>query len=102
MVGAGEDRAPALLASHTSRLSVSCALWNSNGTLATTSYDDTVKLYKFPDAHTWAAPPPPPSSSGKGKGKGKGKVVETETETETEVKEIEPAHVIRHNNQTGR
>lgn len=91
MVGEGEDRAPALLASHTSRLSVSCALWNGNGTLATTSYDDTVKLYKFPDAHTWAAPPSPER-----KGKGKGK------EVETEVKEIEPAHVIRHNNQTGR
>ncbi|KAH0609323.1 uncharacterized protein H6S33_012809 [Morchella sextelata] len=87
MVGEGEGRAPALLASHTSRLSVSCALWNSNGTLATTSYDDTVKLYKFPDAHTWAAPP-----AARGKGK----------EKEAEVKEIEPAHVIRHNNQTGR
>ncbi|KAH8146059.1 uncharacterized protein LAJ45_09981 [Morchella importuna] len=71
MVGEGEDRAPALLASHTSRLSVSCALWNGNGTLATTSYDDT-------------------------EGEGEGK------EVETEVKEIEPAHVIRHNNQTGR
>lgn len=74
--GTGEDRSPALLAENVSRLSVSCALWNSNGTLATTSYDDTVKLYKFPSALTWEA----------------GAAAE----------QIEPTHTVRHNNQTGR
>lgn len=74
--GTGEDRSPDLLAEHKSQLSVSCALWNSNGTLATTSYDDTVKLYKFPDAINWGA----------------GDTVE----------QMEPTHTVKHNNQTGR
>lgn len=74
--GTGDDKSPDLLAENTSRLSVSCALWNSNGTLATTSYDDTVKLYKFPDAPTW--------------------------EAGSTVKQMEPTHTVKHNNQTGR
>ena len=33
------------VASHSSRLSVSSAMWSRTGKLATTSYDDTVKIY---------------------------------------------------------
>ncbi|KAI5794916.1 WD repeat-containing protein [Pyronema domesticum] len=62
------------VASHTSRLSVSSAMWSSSGKLATTSYDDTVKIYS----------PSLASFSG------------------DEEQEIEPEAVIPHNNQTGR
>jgi hypothetical protein len=58
--------------SHDSRLSVSAAMWSSTGKLATTSYDDTVKIYN------------PTVLLGKGAGK------------------LEPEHIIKHNNQTGR
>lgn len=99
LAGTGEGRRPALLGSHTSRLSVSCALWSGGGTLATTSYDDTIKLYHFPNALSWGA-----DSAGKEKGKGKVKVkkeVVAEDDGE-ESPEIEPTYTIRHNNQTGR
>ncbi|KAG0641171.1 WD40-repeat-containing domain protein [Tuber brumale] len=71
-----EYRTPALVAEHPSRLSVSCALWSSSGSLATTSYDDTIKIYKFPDAVRWG----PTSNFGT----------------------VEPDVTISHNNQTGR
>lgn len=35
------------------RLSVSSANWNSKGDIATSSYDDTVRIYKFPESHGW-------------------------------------------------
>ncbi|CAZ81780.1 unnamed protein product [Tuber melanosporum] len=53
VVKTSEYRTLALVAEHPSRLSVSCALWSSTGSLATTSYDDTIKIYKFPDAVRW-------------------------------------------------
>ncbi|KAF8247718.1 WD40 repeat-like protein [Wilcoxina mikolae CBS 423.85] len=59
--------------SHDSRLSVSAAMWSSTGKLATTSYDDTVKIYN-------------PTSLLQEKRKG----------------ELEPEFVVKHNNQTGR
>lgn len=74
--GGDGDRTLALVGQNTSRLSVSCALWSSTGSLATASYDDTVKIYKFPGATEW------------GVGKDLGK--------------IEPDVTIPHNNQTGR
>lgn len=71
------------LASHESRLSVSSAIWSATGKLATTSYDDTVKIYN-PLALLGAG-----ASAGPGTGTGT-------------VLELEPEHVIPHNNQTGR
>jgi WD40 repeat protein len=65
------------VASHTSRLSVSSAMWSSSGKLATTSYDDTVKIYN-PPLSSWSS------------------------DSAQEEQEIEPESVIPHNNQTGR
>ncbi|EWC47994.1 hypothetical protein DRE_02876 [Drechslerella stenobrocha 248] len=76
IVGKADAAKPHLVAEHASRLSVSSAVWSSNGKLATTSYDDTVKVFDFSDSKSW--------------------------KTGHEITEIEPATVIRHNNQTGR
>jgi WD40 repeat protein len=75
--GKGDDRAPALVGEHGSRLSVSHAAWSAGGHLATSSYDDTVKVYSFPDAGTWKAG------------------------HELDEAAMNPTHMIRHNNQTG-
>ena len=76
--GRGDERRPALIGEHESRLSVSHASWSSGGHLATSSYDDTVKIYNFPDAGSWA----PGQTLGE--------------------KAMRPAQQVRHNNQTGR
>ena len=73
--GKGDERAPALVAEHESRLSISHAAWSAGGHLATSSYDDTIKIYSFPDCASWKAGESVP---------------------------MEPTHVVRHNNQTGR
>ncbi|KAL5598316.1 hypothetical protein BROUX41_003625 [Berkeleyomyces rouxiae] len=70
---------PALLGSHSSRLSVSHAAWSAGGHVATSSYDDTIKIYDFGQACGGWAP---------------GKALDADA--------LEPTHVIRHNNQTGR
>jgi WD40 repeat protein len=74
--GKGDLRHPALLGEHESRLSVSHASWSAGGYVATSSYDDTIKIYNFSDANTW--------------------------KPGHDIKSMEPAHQIRHNNQTGR
>lgn len=76
--GRGDARAPALLGEHESRLSVSHASWNSAGDVATSSYDDRIKIYSFADAGGWAA----------------GAALDG--------KRMEPTRQIPHNNQTGR
>ncbi|KAK4151377.1 DNA damage-binding protein CMR1 [Chaetomidium leptoderma] len=76
--GKGDARAPALLGSHDSRLSVSHASWSSAGHVATSSYDDRIKIYSFPDAGQWSA----------------GAALSE--------KQMAPARQIPHNNQTGR
>ncbi|KAK0648313.1 WD40-repeat-containing domain protein [Cercophora newfieldiana] len=76
--GKGDLRHPQLLGEHTSRLSVSHASWSSAGHIATSSYDDRIKIYSFPDAGTWKA----------------GQDLTDEQMT--------PTHQIPHNNQTGR
>lgn len=76
--GKDENRHPQLLGEHESRLSTSHAAWNSSGQIATSSYDDTIKIHDFPKAKEWKP----------------GQDISEE--------EMEPAHVIRHNNQTGR
>lgn len=70
--GKGDMRYPAMLYEHDSRLSVSHASWSPGGQIATSSYDDTIKIYNWADHSTW-------DSEG-----------------------MEPAHIVKHNNQTGR
>ncbi|KAI2627610.1 WD repeat-containing protein NCU09302/NCU11420 [Hypoxylon sp. NC1633] len=76
--GKGELRLPSLLGEHQSRLSVSHASWSRGGYLATSSYDDTVKIYDMTEAIKWK-----PSK-------------------DLLKEEINPVHKIPHNNQTGR
>ncbi|KAK4097039.1 WD repeat-containing protein [Parathielavia hyrcaniae] len=76
--GKGVARAPALLGSHDSRLSVSHASWSSAGHVATSSYDDRIKIYAFPDAGQWSA----------------GAKLTDE--------QMQPVRQVPHNNQTGR
>ncbi|EFQ27254.1 WD domain-containing protein [Colletotrichum graminicola] len=71
--GKGDMRFPAMLYEHDSRLSVSHASWSPGGHIATSSYDDTIKIYDWADRAAWD------SSDG-----------------------MEPKEVIEHNNQTGR
>ncbi|KAG6041522.1 hypothetical protein E4U41_003825, partial [Claviceps citrina] len=79
ITGKGPLRHPALLGEHESRLSVSHASWSPAGHVATSSYDDTVKIYDFSAvAAGWSPGVDLPPSA------------------------MEPAHVVRHNNQTGR
>ncbi|PKS12320.1 hypothetical protein jhhlp_001620 [Lomentospora prolificans] len=78
MTGSGHHKAPTLVGEHASRLSISHAAWSAGGHLATSSYDDTIKIYSFPEAGGWKA----------------GRSLSE--------KEMQPAHVVRHNNQTGR
>ena len=74
----GEGRRPACLGAHTSRLSVSHAAFNGVGQVATSSYDDSIKIHTFEGMGAWKA------------GKERGDAA------------MEPTHVVRHNNQTGR
>ncbi|KAF3013051.1 hypothetical protein E8E14_010001 [Neopestalotiopsis sp. 37M] len=76
--GKGDMRRPALVGEHISRLSVSHASWSKSGHVATSSYDDTVKIYDFEKAVKWKP----------------GQDITDE--------DMEPATQIRHNNQTGR
>jgi len=78
ITGKDDLRHPALLGEHQSRLSVSHASWSSAGHIATSSYDDRIKIYSFPDASKWVAGHDIPD------------------------KEMNPVHQIPHNNQTGR
>ncbi|KAL2204541.1 WD40 repeat-like protein [Sarocladium strictum] len=78
ITGKGEMRHPALLGEHESRLSVSHASWSAGGHLATSSYDDTVKIYDMSDCGSWKAG------------------------HDIGAKGMTPAHTIKHNNQTGR
>lgn len=48
ITGSGGNRLPALLAQHESKLSVSHAAFNAAGQIATSSYDDTVKIHDLP------------------------------------------------------
>lgn len=76
--GKGANRSPVLVGEHESRLSVSHAAFNAAGQVATTSYDDTVKIYDFSAATAW------------------------KTGHELSEAEMKPTTVIPHNNQTGR
>ncbi|KAI3545557.1 WD domain-containing protein [Colletotrichum filicis] len=73
VTGKGDMRHPAMLYEHNSRLSVSHASWSPGGHIATSSYDDTVKIYDWADHTDW-----------------------------DKSTEMEPKHIVKHNNQTGR
>lgn len=51
--GKGDDRVPALMGEHDSPLSVSHASWSAGGHIATSSYDDTIKIHSFKDAASY-------------------------------------------------
>lgn len=76
--GKGEARIPSLLGEHQSKLSVSHASWSAGGHVATSSYDDTIKIHSFLDAGSWKV----------------GHDINEES--------MKPSSVINHNNQTGR
>jgi WD40 repeat protein len=76
--GKGDNRAPALMGEHESRLSVSHASWSAAGHIATASYDDTIKIHAFDKAGSF-------------------KVGHT-----LDAKAMKPTSTIKHNNQTGR
>lgn len=76
--GKGANRSPVLVGEHESRLSVSHAAFNAAGQVATTSYDDTIKIYDFSAASAWKAG------------------------HELSEADMKPKTVIPHNNQTGR
>ena len=76
--GKAKAKAPTLMGEHTSRLSVSHASWSAGGHIATSSYDDTIKIHSFPNAGSFKV----------------GHDLDEEA--------MEPTSIIRHNNQTGR
>lgn len=78
ITGKGDNRHPTLIGEHTSRLSVSHAAWSAGGHVATSGYDDTIKIYDFSTAATW-------------------KIGHDIIEPD-----MEPSSIIKHNNQTGR
>lgn len=78
IVGKGDMRQPALVGEHESRLSVSHASWSSAGHVATSSYDDTIKIHDFSDSSQW------------------------KVGHEVDDQDMKPSHIVRHNNQTGR
>lgn len=76
MVFEGLQSTPSNPAYAESRLSISSANWNTNGSIVTASYDNTVRIYKQPDASSW--------------------------KPGTDIGLLEADHTINHNNQTGR
>ena len=78
ITGKGDEKVPALFGEHTSRLSVSHASFSAAGHIATSSYDDTIKIHSFLDAGSF------------------------KIGHEISDAAMKPTAVIRHNNQTGR
>lgn len=76
--GRGNARRPAIVAQHESRLSISHAAFNAVGQIATSSYDDTIKLHNLHNCSDWTAG------------------------HELSDAEFAPATIVSHDNQTGR
>ena len=74
----GSGKRPAMLGEHVSRLSISHAAFNSVGQVATSSYDDTIKIYSFQGMSGWK----------------EGVALDEPL--------MSPGSVVKHNNQTGR
>ncbi|CCJ29206.1 unnamed protein product [Pneumocystis jirovecii] len=70
------SKKPIPLGVYTSRLSVSSAFWNSEGSIIATSYDDTVTIFDNPNYKLW--------------------------NVNTSLDDLSPTYTIKHNNQTGR
>ncbi|KAG5518117.1 hypothetical protein PMAC_003303 [Pneumocystis sp. 'macacae'] len=70
------SKKPIHLGIYTSRLSVSSAFWNSEGSIVATSYDDTVTIFDNPNYKLW--------------------------NIDTKLDDLSPTYTIKHNNQTGR
>lgn len=78
ITGKGDEKTPALLGEHVSRLSVSHASFSAAGHVATSSYDDTIKIHSFLDAGSF------------------------KIGHEISDAAMRPTATIKHNNQTGR
>ncbi|KAG9242690.1 WD40-repeat-containing domain protein [Calycina marina] len=78
ITGKEDARVPSLLGEHASRLSVSHGSWSPAGHVATSSYDDTIKIHSFLDAGAW------------------------NIGHEIDDADMKPTATIKHNNQTGR
>jgi WD40 repeat protein len=78
VTGKGDAQQPSLVGEHVSRLSVSHAAWSAAGHVATSSFDNTVKVYNFSSAGSW------------------------EVGYKLAEEDLEPMASIKHNNQTGR
>ncbi|KZF21851.1 WD repeat-containing protein [Xylona heveae TC161] len=78
ITGSKNWRHPLLVGEHESRLSVSHAAFSSSGHVATSSYDDTIKIHDFTAAADW------------------------KVGTSLSDDEMEPMAIVPHNNQTGR
>jgi WD40 repeat protein len=78
ITGKGDSRHPLMLGEHESRLSVSHASWSAAGHVATSSYDDTIKIHSFLDAGSF------------------------KTGHALDDAAMKPTATIKHNNQTGR
>ena len=78
IVGGKDSKIPNLMGEHESRLSISHASWSSAGHVATSSYDDTIKIHSFLDAASWKVGHEIPEA------------------------DMAPVSTIKHNNQTGR
>jgi WD repeat-containing protein 76 len=81
---------PTMVGEHESRLSVSHAAFNTAGQVATTSYDDTIKIHSFGLG----------KKSGKGVGEELQEMNEWKAGFELEEERMAPETVVRHNNQT--
>ncbi|KTW27711.1 hypothetical protein T552_02151 [Pneumocystis carinii B80] len=64
------------IGTYMSRLSISSAYWNSEGSIVATSYDDTITIFNNPNYKLWT--------------------------NETKLENISPNCTIKHNNQSGR
>ena len=78
ITGKGENRTPICVGEHLSKLSISHAAFNAAGQVATTSYDDTIKIHDLSESTDWKA----------------GHTLDED--------EMMPTTVVPHNNQTGR
>lgn len=85
---------PTLVGEHTSRLSVSHAAFNSVGQVATSSYDDTIKIHSFGVGVK--------IDSTRNPTKGLEAISSWKAGYQLEEERMEPEVVVRHNNQTGR
>ncbi|KIW66817.1 hypothetical protein PV04_06111 [Phialophora macrospora] len=91
---------PTLVGEHESRLSVSHAAFNTAGQVATTSYDDTIKIHSFGVGGSHGGKET--KSAAKGADGEMHGMIEWKAGFQLADEAMKPEVVIRHNNQTGR